>query len=78
VHGSNRRAMLKLDGNAICSQCHETQGKFSHPVGEKIRDPRTGQMMTCVSCHNPHGTSFRHQLIMSGQKDLCTQCHQTY
>jgi len=78
VHGSNRRAMLKQDGNDICSQCHETQGKFSHPVGEKIRDPRTGQMMTCVSCHNPHGTSFQHQLILSGQKVLCIQCHQTY
>lgn len=78
VHGSNRLAMLRGDGNAICTRCHETQGKFTHPVGEKIVDVRTGQMVTCVSCHLPMGSDFKYELIYSGSKDLCVQCHKRY
>ncbi|MBI5557130.1 MAG: hypothetical protein HY885_05785 [Deltaproteobacteria bacterium] len=78
VHGSNRVAMLRGDGNAICTQCHETQGKFTHPVGEKILDARTGQMVTCISCHLPMGSDFKNELIYSGSKDLCVQCHKRY
>lgn len=76
VHGSNRIAMTKDDGNKICSSCHESQGQFSHPVGAGINDPRTGQEMTCNSCHNPMGTDFKGNLLLSGTKDLCVQCHQ--
>ena len=76
AHGSNRLAMLKADGIEVCTGCHESQGQFSHPVGEKIRDPRTGEAMTCLDCHNPMGTDFKGNLVMSGTKDLCVQCHQ--
>jgi len=75
AHGGDAPAMLKGDGNTVCSGCHPTQGTFSHPVGEKVRDPRNGQMMTCVSCHDPKGTDFPYQLKMDGQKELCVQCH---
>ncbi len=78
VHGSNYLAMLKEGGNNSCIRCHETQGKFTHPVGEKVLDPRTGQIVTCVSCHQPMGTDFRDNLKLSGEKDLCIQCHRTY
>jgi predicted CXXCH cytochrome family protein len=70
--------MLKDGGNKTCSRCHETQGKFTHPIGEKVLDPRSGQMVACVSCHNPMGTDFRYNLKLSGTKDLCIQCHRTY
>ncbi len=76
VHGSDRIAMTREDGNKVCSTCHETQGQFSHPVGVGINDPRTGQEMTCNSCHNPMGTDFKGNLVLSGSKDLCVQCHQ--
>ena len=78
VHGSSHLAMLKDGGNKTCSRCHETQGKFTHPIGEKVLDPRSGQIVTCVSCHNPMGTDFRYNLKLSGTKDLCIQCHRTY
>ncbi len=78
VHGSNQLAMLRGDGNMICDRCHETQGKFTHPVGDKVKDPRTGQSMTCISCHLPMGTDYKYQLILSGEKDLCIQCHRSY
>jgi predicted CXXCH cytochrome family protein len=78
VHGSDNLAMLREGGNDSCSRCHETQGKFSHPVGEKILDHRTGQMVTCVSCHNPMGTDYKYDLKLSGEKDLCVECHRSY
>jgi len=75
VHGTSQIALLKVDGNGVCLPCHETQGQFSHPVGEGIIDPRNNQITTCVSCHNPHGTNYKGNLKMSGQEDLCLQCH---
>lgn len=75
VHGTNQVALLKGDGNQVCVVCHETQGQFSHPVGESVIDPRNRQMTTCVSCHNPHGSNFKGQLVLSGQEELCVQCH---
>jgi predicted CXXCH cytochrome family protein len=31
--------------------------------------------MTCLSCHNPHGTQFVALLIDSPSRALCIQCH---
>ncbi|MGV1100007.1 cytochrome c3 family protein [Thiovibrio sp. JS02] len=78
AHGANRFALLKADGNAVCSRCHETQGVFSHPVGEKVIDQRTGKAMDCLTCHDPMGTDFKYHLKQSGTKDLCVQCHRSY
>ncbi len=78
IHGSNRPAMLRGDGNAICNRCHENQGTFTHPVGEKIIDPRTGLMVSCISCHTPMGSNYKYELKLSGSKDLCIQCHKRY
>jgi predicted CXXCH cytochrome family protein len=77
-HGSNQLAMMKTDLNTVCSACHETQGKFTHPVGDKVLDPRTGQQVTCVSCHDSMGTDFKFHLKKSGSKELCIQCHRSY
>lgn len=78
VHGSSNAAMLKGDGNNVCEQCHKAQGQFTHPVGAKIRDPRTGLAVTCVSCHYPMGTEYKYQLKRNGQKELCMLCHKAY
>ena len=78
VHGSNELAMLRGDGNQVCERCHETQGEFTHPVGDKVTDPRSGQMVSCLSCHMPMGSDYKYQLTFSGSKDLCVQCHKKY
>jgi len=78
VHGSNHLAMLKGDGNQVCSECHKSQGQFTHPIGEGVFDPRTGMVLTCVSCHYPHGTDYPYNLKQEGSKDLCIQCHRGY
>ncbi len=78
VHGSRHPAMLKGDGNDVCIQCHKDQGKFTHPVGPGVLDRFTGQMVTCVSCHNPMGTEYEYQLVREGKKALCVVCHRAY
>jgi predicted CXXCH cytochrome family protein len=75
IHGADQVALLKGDGNKVCLPCHASQGQFSHPVGKDVPDPRNSQMTTCVSCHDPHGSDFKGHLKLSGQQDLCVQCH---
>lgn len=75
LHGADSPAMLAGDGNTICEQCHATQGQFTHPIGDKVLDPRTKMPMSCVTCHDPKGTDYKYQLKLSGQKALCVQCH---
>jgi predicted CXXCH cytochrome family protein len=77
-HGSRNLAMLKADGNVVCIQCHETQGNFTHPVGPEVLDSHTGQMVTCVSCHNPMGTNHKDHLVHEGKRALCILCHRAY
>jgi predicted CXXCH cytochrome family protein len=74
-HGGNDMAMLKGNGLEVCAICHENQGKFTHPVGPDVPDPRTGRMITCITCHNPMGTDFPDNLILDGNQKLCEQCH---
>jgi len=78
IHGSNQLALLKSDGNQTCNNCHEKQGTFTHPVGPGVLDPRNGQIMTCVTCHYPHGTIYKSNLKLSGSMELCIQCHKNY
>ncbi len=77
-HGSRFAGMLKGDANAVCVRCHKTQGKFTHPIGEKVKDPRNGQTLTCVTCHDPMGTPFKYELRLSGEASLCLECHKGY
>ncbi len=74
-HGSNHPAMLKAEINDVCSKCHGKHGVFTHPIGEHVYDPRTGQKMTCASCHASKGTDYPFHTRLSGSKDLCVQCH---
>ncbi|OEU81558.1 MAG: hypothetical protein BA865_07155 [Desulfobacterales bacterium S5133MH4] len=71
-----------------CYQCHppEVLG-VSHPVG--VRPRRTtkipddlptleGGIITCVTCHEPHGGSRRYFGRKDLSKDVCISCHEGY
>ena len=57
-----------------------------HPVS-KFKDPLTGDEMSCLSCHTPHGGAKLHQLKMASAipedalnhvtetNDMCRKCH---
>jgi predicted CXXCH cytochrome family protein len=78
LHGSNHPAMVKAPVNTVCIECHTDHELFTHPIGERVFDPRTGQMMTCASCHSSMGTSHEKHLRISGTRDLCVQCHRDH
>jgi len=78
-HGTEQKHILKQDVYTLCTGCHEHEAE-NHPVG---RHPlrfkvvkQTGQVISCVSCHNPHGSKNQHLLTVGGSPmEVCTQCH---
>jgi predicted CXXCH cytochrome family protein len=77
-HGSNHPAMFKAEINTVCSECHAKHSEFTHPIGETVFDPRTGQKMTCASCHAIKGTDHDYFTQFDRKKALCIQCHAEY
>ena len=77
-HGSNHPAMTKAPMNEVCSECHAKHTEFTHPIGENVFDPRTGQVMTCASCHASKGTEHDYHTRFDRKKALCIQCHAEY
>ena len=67
----------------VCVKCH-SQGA-SHPVGIKSNGPKTkipselptieGGMITCVTCHYPHGGEKKYFARLDFARDLCIACH---
>ncbi len=66
-----------------CVQCHPQDA--SHPVGIKavgpnISAPRNlptieGGVITCVTCHYPHGGERAYFFRMDSEDKLCQECH---
>ncbi len=67
----------------VCVRCH--RHGLSHPVGVSSRSPRTrvpvnlptlpGGVITCVTCHFPHGGDKRYFARLDFQRDICIECH---
>ncbi len=77
AHGSETLGMLKGTQISTCGRCHKRHVKFTHPI-EKVKDPRNGQTLTCITCHDPMGTNFKNNLRLNGDKELCLECHKGY
>jgi predicted CXXCH cytochrome family protein len=61
----------------LCAACHEWQRHSTHPIGEKIVDPRNGNItVQCSSCHRSHGTEYEHFLYFDTTNEMCVQCHE--
>jgi predicted CXXCH cytochrome family protein len=60
----------------LCAKCHEWQSHSTHPIGEKIVDPRNANVtLQCLSCHRTHGTEYEHFLYFETTDETCIQCH---
>lgn len=62
----------------LCTGCHDDKA-INHPVGKhpvRFALTRTGEEISCVSCHNPHGSENDHLLtVAGGNMMVCTKCH---
>ena len=74
-HGAEIPALLMSDSISTCQSCHESQAVFTHPIGKDASDPRSDEMITCVTCHDAHGNEYEFILLASRDRDLCVQCH---
>ena len=77
-HGSDQPRMVKTDVYTLCTGCHDEQ-RMNHPVGRhplqfaKLSDT---EEISCVSCHNPHGSPNEFLLkVPGGRMGICEQCH---
>ena len=50
-HGSENSLLLKSLDVDLCKSCHSGAHQSAHPIGAEAIDRRTGQAMTCLSCH---------------------------
>jgi predicted CXXCH cytochrome family protein len=74
AHSSSEPSMLISGPIRTCLGCHET-ASHGHPLGEGRLDPRDGKPITCVTCHDPHGTQFSYELRGDQSRGLCVDCH---
>jgi len=59
-----------------CGSCHDWLKHNSHPMGEKFADMRNKNLsVNCLSCHQAHGTGYRHMITFPTTTELCVQCH---
>ena len=64
---------------SLCGKCHEWQKHSTHPIGEKIIDPRNSNIsLDCLSCHRSHGTELKYLTYFDQKLDLCVMCHQKH
>ncbi len=69
IHGEKNHGG---DGGAVCLTCHaDVQAEFSYPSHHPVREGH----MTCMSCHDPHGSSIGMIRADDRQEDLCKSCH---
>jgi len=83
THSDDYRFQLYNTINELCVSCHSglQDVEKGHPVGNhplrgKADPLRKGRELSCTSCHNPHGSSFRYILIgdlLGGH--VCSKCH---
>jgi predicted CXXCH cytochrome family protein len=74
-HASDQKPLLKAARADVCKDCHKSHSQFAHPYGPGVNDPRTGQTMTCLSCHNPHASQYSSLAVAAPSRALCVQCH---
>jgi predicted CXXCH cytochrome family protein len=63
----------------LCGTCHDWQKHSTHPIGEKIIDPRNKNLtLQCLTCHRAHGTENKAFIYFAEVPAMCTQCHVQY
>jgi predicted CXXCH cytochrome family protein len=74
-HGSGVPQLLREPSvEDQCRKCHADLSKHFHKTTSDKLTP-SGQPLSCVGCHNPHGGAFPSLLMHEAKRDLCVQCH---
>ena len=86
-HASDQPAQLNAAINVLCTGCHSAVKEGDHVVRgvagkghplTKVKDPlRPDRILSCASCHNPHGGTGSSLFIKNIANNfvLCQECH---
>jgi DmsE family decaheme c-type cytochrome len=79
VHGGHRALLARVPEKETCFTCHfdvraDVVKRSSHPLRDPSSLSGTG-IMTCSSCHNPHGARSRALVDARSVNDKCYECH---
>jgi predicted CXXCH cytochrome family protein len=78
-HAADPIALLSAPVPEVCGNCHDWGKHSTHPMGEKVLDPRNKNLQVrCLSCHRSHGTPFKGFTHFDPKMDLCVQCHESF
>lgn len=72
-YATKQEKMLRESQNDTCLGCHADLKKA---VTDKTHHPLPEDVLTCTSCHNPHG-SKNAKLLLEPKAKLCGTCHGT-
>jgi predicted CXXCH cytochrome family protein len=62
-----------------CGKCHDWMTHSTHPIGNKVRDPRNKNLsLQCLSCHRAHGSEYKDMFPFPSTTDLCIECHEKF
>lgn len=80
-HATDQPKFLKNDVFHLCAGCHENylvnHPVDKHPMRFSKLDKKSTEEISCVSCHQPHGSPNAALLRVSGgSMAVCMQCHQ--
>jgi len=75
AHGGAELLLLRGGPVEVCAECHTHEHGIRHPLGEGTRDPRSGNPMSCLSCHGIHDAPYPMYLHRSDERELCLGCH---
>lgn len=72
MHQSGNLVPQGLNSVELCLDCHlEKRAQ----INQRSHHPLTEGLMTCTSCHNPHGSDTVSLLAQASLNDTCTNCH---
>ncbi len=72
VHKSPDPVLFKETQKEVCFNCHQDKRAQMHKTSAH---PLVDNLMTCTSCHNPHGSATESQLVKGSVNETCFQCH---
>jgi DmsE family decaheme c-type cytochrome len=72
LHRSPRQKLVGAEINDLCISCH---GQIRAQFALFSRHPLAEGKMTCVTCHEPHGSTNDRGLREMDTRALCGKCH---